>query len=80
MLSKLSPETTLGRTMAEWITTNEAAEISGYHPDYVRKLVQAGKIKAQKFGETWMVSRQSLLAYLRQVELLGERRGAKKKD
>jgi len=63
----------------QWITTKEASALSGYHPDYVRKLVQARKIKAQKFGEVWQVSKKSLLAYMRQVEKLGERRGAKKR-
>ena len=69
-----------GAHMADWITTVEAAELSGYHPDYIRKLLQAGRIKAQKFGLVWQVSRTSVLAYVRQVEKLGERRGPKRID
>jgi len=63
--------------MTEWITTTEAAHISSYHPDYVRKLLQAGKVNGRKFGTTWQVDRQSLLTYLEQVNAQGDRRGPK---
>jgi excisionase family DNA binding protein len=33
-----------------WITTAEAAKLAGYHPDHVRRLVLAGKLKARPFG------------------------------
>jgi excisionase family DNA binding protein len=61
----------------DWITTNEAAELAGYHPDHVRRLILAGKLEARRFGPVWAVSRTSVLAYLRQMEELGERRGPK---
>ncbi len=61
----------------EWITTTEAAELSGYHVDHVRRLILAGKVKAQKFGRDWQVDRASLLAYIRKAEKLGEKRGPK---
>ena len=63
----------------DWITTTEACELSGYHPDYVRKLLQSGKISGQKWGFAWMIDRTSLLAYLAQVESKGDRRGPKPK-
>ncbi len=63
----------------DWITTDEAAEISDYHSEYIRELIRAGRIKAQKWGRSWQVSRSSLQAYLRAVEKLGERRGPKRK-
>ncbi len=66
--------------MADWITTNEAAELSGYSPYHLRELIANGKIKAQKFGILWQVSRASLLAYMRQAEKMGEKRGPKKRD
>ena len=65
--------------MAEiWITTSEAANISGYHPDYVRKLLQSDKIVGRKWGQTWMVNRESLSAYLKAVQSKGKKRGPKK--
>ena len=66
------------RDMAEdWITTAEAAELSGYHVDHVRRLVLANKVKARKWGRDWQVSRTSLLAYVRKTEEMGKRRGPK---
>jgi len=64
----------------EWITTKEASELSGYTPYHIRELIREERIKAQKFGEVWQVSKQSLLAYVRQVEKKGEKRGRKKRD
>lgn len=61
----------------EWITTAEAAQISGYHPKHVRRLILAGKVNGRKFGPTWQVSRVSLLAHIRKVEKLGAKRGPK---
>ena len=65
--------------MAEiWLTTSEAANISGYHPDYVRKLLQSDKIVGRKWGQTWMVDRGSLSAYLETVKSKGKKPGSKK--
>lgn len=61
----------------EWLTTSDAAEKSGYHPEYVRELIRNGKIEGRKFGIVWQVNRQSLLAYLESMEQKGERRGPK---
>ncbi len=55
----------------------EAAVISGYHPKHLGRLIRAGKIKAQKWGRDWQISRASLLAYLHKAEKLGEKRGPK---
>jgi excisionase family DNA binding protein len=64
--------------MADWITTTEAVELSGYHPFYLRELLKDGKIKARKFGRTWQISRKSLQAYMETAETSGDkRRGAK---
>ncbi len=61
----------------DWLTTQEAAQLAGYHPDYLRKLVKAGEIQAQKWGNAWMVSRESVLRYLARVQTQGEKRGPK---
>lgn len=68
--------------MAEdWITTKQAAELSGYHPDHIRRIIRAGEVKARKFGIVWQVERASLLAYMRAAEKSGDKRwGAKKRN
>ena len=48
----------------EWITTAEAAGISGYHPEHVRWLIRQGRIRAIKFGIVWQIYRNSLLTYI----------------
>lgn len=49
--------------MEDWITTTEAAQLSGYDPEHVRRLARAGKIKARKWGRDWMIDGKSLLEY-----------------
>lgn len=64
----------------DWITTTEAAGLSGYHPERVRELVRGGQIEARKFGTIWQVSRSSLLAYLQAAEKTGDGRWGPKKE
>jgi hypothetical protein len=67
--------------MAEdWITTEQAAELSGYHPEHIRELLKAGNVKGQKFSKVWMIDRVSLLAYVRKSQKAGAKRGPKKKS
>lgn len=65
--------------MEDWLTSFEAANLSGYNPDYIRQLIRSQKITARKWGLSWQVSRQSLEAYLATAEKSGERRGPKHK-
>jgi excisionase family DNA binding protein len=61
--------------MAEdWITTAEAAELSRYHVNYIRQLVRAGKIEAQKFGPVLQISKKSLLSYLEKARKSDDKR------
>lgn len=60
--------------LPEWITTKEAAEISGYHPEYIRRLAKAGKIGAEKKGRDWWIDRDKLREYLALVEALGSKK------
>lgn len=64
----------------DWITTTEAAGLSGYHPERVRELIRGGQIEARKFGTIWQVSRNSLLAYLQAAEKTGDGRWGPKKE
>ena len=63
---------------SKWITTVEAARLSGYHVNHIRRLIRLGLIRAQKFGPILQVDRRSLVAYLKAAESSGDgRRGAK---
>lgn len=59
--------------MPDWITTEEAAEISGYHVNYIRRLMRQGKLNGRKAG-VWWIDKASLRAYLELVEDLGPKR------
>lgn len=58
----------------EWITTRQAAELTGYHPEYLRELIRNGHIHAQKFGTIWQVDKQSLLNYLQANTISDDKR------
>ena len=62
--------------LPEWITTDEAAEVSGYHPEYVRYLAREGRIGAEKKGRDWWIDRDKLREYLATVEALGTKKHA----
>ncbi len=61
----------------ELLTTKQAAELIGYHPEYIRQLVKAGKLEAEKIGRDWLISKSKLLAYTRKVGKAGAKRGPK---
>ena len=60
--------------LTEWITTQEAAEISGYNVDHVRRLMRQGKVKGLFRGVMWWVDKDSLETYLGMVKTLGTKR------
>ena len=61
-----------------WITTREAAEISGYHVNYIRRLIRAGKIAAEKKGNAWWVDASAFRSYIEAAQQKADRRyGAK---
>lgn len=69
-----TPEAIDWAIMPEWITTAEAADLSGYHPEYVRRLAKAGKIGAVKKGRDWWIDRDKLHEYLDAIEGLGSKK------
>jgi excisionase family DNA binding protein len=58
----------------EWLTTEEAAGLSGYHVNHIRRLLRSGEIAGRKWGQAWQVSKASLLSYLEAAKKLGDKR------
>lgn len=54
----------------DWITTREAAGLSGYHPEHLRRLIRQNKIVAELKGTMFWISKTSLLKYVRDAEKL----------
>lgn len=62
----------------DWLTVQQAAKLSGYHPDHLRVLIRGGLIDARKFGPVWAINRHSLDAYIKKMRERGEKRGRKR--
>ena len=60
--------------LADYITADEAADISGYDVQHVRRLMRAHKIKGRKAGQVWLIERDSLREYLAKVKALGTKK------
>jgi excisionase family DNA binding protein len=48
----------MNHALTDWITTAEAAELTGYDPAHIRWLIRENRIKGKKFGRDWMVDRE----------------------
>lgn len=44
----------------DYLTTFQAAEILGFSSAHIRRLCSAGKIKADKIGNTWLMHKADL--------------------
>lgn len=58
----------------EWITVSQAAELSGYNEEHIRRLLREGLIVGRKFGIVWQVKRSSVVDYLRNAQGSEDRR------
>jgi len=57
--------------MTEWITTAEAAELTGYNVRYLRQLVNEGKIYAVKRGGIFWIDKKGAVDYADEMKRLG---------
>ena len=55
----------------DWLTTMQASELTGYHPDSFRKAVKRGRLDGQKIGRDWLFRRDDVLAYVELMQELG---------
>ena len=55
----------------EWITTKEAADLTGYNQEYIRQMIRAGRIDAEKKGRDWWVDRDSIESHADRMNRLG---------
>jgi excisionase family DNA binding protein len=57
-----------------WITTSTAETLTNYAQAYLRRLANQGRIEARKVGRDWLINQESLLAYKREMDSLGDQR------
>jgi len=75
-VAKLAPQFAIGDWMSapEWISVKQAADLSGYDRQHVRRLMRAGRVKAEKLPgmQEWLIDKASLQAYVKQMKQLGD--------
>lgn len=49
----------------EWISTAEAADLTGYAQHTVAEMCRKGEINCRKFGNSWAVDKQAILTHER---------------
>jgi len=67
--------------LAEFMTTQEAAEKLGFHVKRIPTMVRKGTLRGTRFGHAWLVSRKSVQDYLDKTKGMSKndpRRKAKK--
>jgi hypothetical protein len=50
--------------IANHISVQAAAEISGYSPQYLRRLLRCSKLEGLKIGQVWLIDNTSFDGYL----------------
>lgn len=69
------------KPMADWISVSEAAEITGYHPEHLRRLIRQGKLKAVRKGTMFWLDRGELSSFMDETQesrAADQRHGPKK--
>jgi excisionase family DNA binding protein len=56
---------------SEWITTKEAAKLTGYTMARFRQLAKEGAVEAKKLGRDWFLDKQSVLGWTEEMKRLG---------
>ena len=50
-------------TIGELISLSEAAELSGFNSDFLRQMINKGRLKARRTGGIWLTTLASVEAY-----------------
>ncbi len=54
--------------LAEFMTTQEAAKVLGFHVKRIPTMVRNNTLQGVRFGRAWLVSRKSVQEYLKKTE------------
>jgi excisionase family DNA binding protein len=61
------------------ISVKAAAEFSGYSIQYLRRLLRNGRLEGIKIGQVWLIEMASFDRYLRNGQMLRDRRRGPRK-
>lgn len=65
---------TPGVITSSLVTAQAASDLTGYNIQYVRRLVNMGRLKAIRVGRSWLIDVESLKVYLNVVVPAGDGR------
>ena len=66
--------------LAEFYTTQEAAEKLGFTLQGVSRLIRQNRLSAVRFGRAWLVSRKSVAEYLKKTDGMSKNDPRRKAD
>jgi len=72
--SALSTDVDTPLIIQRHITVQNAAEVTGYNIQYLRRILRSGTLKGIKIGQMWLIEMESLEAYLERVKSTSDRR------
>jgi excisionase family DNA binding protein len=64
--SEISFPSSSGILTEKFITVQAAAEMTGYNPQYLRRILRTEKLESIKIGQVWLIKLDSLEQYLQQ--------------
>jgi excisionase family DNA binding protein len=67
-------EVASGLVVERLITINAAAALTGYNPQYLRRLLRQGRLEGIKVGQQWLIDLDALEAFLAWVARSNDRR------
>ena len=60
------------------ISVKGAANHSGYNMQHLRRLIRNGKLTGMKLGQTWLIDKRTLEAYLENARQTSDKRFGRK--
>ena len=66
-------EVASGLVVERLITINAAAALTGYNPQYLRRLLRQGRLEGIKVGQQWLIDLDALEAFLAVVARSNDR-------
>jgi hypothetical protein len=63
-----------GFVLDKHVSVKAAGELSGYSIQYLRRLLRTGRLEGVKIGQMWLINLASLEMYLRNGQMLRDRR------
>ena len=58
--------------LSDYVTTQEAAALLGYHIEHVRRMAREGDLQGLKIGTTWLINKKSIEIYIRENSQFGK--------